>query len=126
MLFSRSSSFSLIQVNVDIKIKSKERIGFLICCYLFFSKSPSGYAIYRRNAQVLEMQNLYPAYMKGWTYVLTPYGRFCQNQNFLEAFITKFSLQWCAATHALREREHRYNVGIPRALNKSLRLSLRL
>ena len=27
---SRSSSFSVIQVNVDIKIKSKERIGFVV------------------------------------------------------------------------------------------------
>ena len=27
---SRSSSFSIIQVNVDIKIKSKERIGFVV------------------------------------------------------------------------------------------------
>ena len=23
--------------------------------------------------------------MKGWTYVRTPYGQFCQNQNFLDA-----------------------------------------
>ena len=64
MLFSRSSSFSVIHVNVDIKIKSKERIGFVfVIC--FFSKSLGGYAIYRRNARVLKMQNLYPAYMKG-------------------------------------------------------------
>ena len=125
MLFSRSSSFSVIHVNVDIKIKSKERIGFVVVI-CFFSKSPSGYAIYRRNARVLEMQNLYPAYMEGWTYVRSPYGRFCQNQDFLDAFITKFSLPWCSATHASRAREHRYNVGIPRALSKSLRLSLRL
>ena len=80
---SRSSSFSVIQVNVDIKIKSKERVGFVVV--VFISKSPGSYAIYRRNAQVLEMQNFIPAYMKGWTYVLTPYGRFSQNQNFLDA-----------------------------------------
>ena len=37
----------------------------------FISKSPGGYAMYRRNAWVLEMQYFTPAYMKGWTYVRT-------------------------------------------------------
>ena len=80
---SLASSFSVIHVSLDIEIKSKERIGFS-CCY-FFPKSPGGYAIYRRNARVLEMQNFNPAYMKEWTYVRAPYGRFCQNQNFWDA-----------------------------------------
>ena len=80
---SHSSSFSVIHVNVDIKIKSKERVGFVVV--VFISKSPGNFVIYRRNAQVLEMQNFIPAYMKGWTYVRTPYGRFSQNQNFLDA-----------------------------------------
>ena len=97
--FSRSSSFSVIHVNVDIKIKSKERVGFVIV--VFISKSPGSFAIYRRNAQVLEMQNFIPAYMKGWTYVRTPYGRFSQNQNFLGAQVTKFSYPWCSVS---RER----------------------
>ena len=66
---SRSSSFSFIQVNVDIKIKSKKRIGFVVV--VFVSKSPGSYAIYRRNARVLEMQNFMPAYMKGWRYVIS-------------------------------------------------------
>ena len=35
------------------------------------SKSPGSYAIYCRNARILEMQNFTPAYMKGWTYVQT-------------------------------------------------------
>ena len=87
--FSRSSSFSVIHVNVDIKIKSKERVGFVIV--VFISKSPGSFAIYRRNAQVLEMQNFIPAYMKGWTY-----GRFPQNQNFLDVQVTKFSYPWCS------------------------------
>ena len=91
---ARSSSFSVIHVNVDIKIKSKERVGFVVV--VFISKSPGSYAIYRRNAQVLEMQNFIPAYMKGWTY-----GRFSQNQNFLDAQVTKFSYSWCSAA---RER----------------------
>ena len=65
---SRSSSFSFIQVNVDIKIKSKERIGFVV---VFISKSPGSYAVYRRNARVLEMQNFMPAYMNWWRYVIS-------------------------------------------------------
>ena len=71
----------VIQVNIDIIIKSKEWIGFDVV--VFISKSPGSYAIYRRNARVLEMQKFIPAYMKGWTYVRTPYGRFPQNQKFL-------------------------------------------
>ena len=57
-----------MQVNVGIKIKWKERIGFVV---VFISKSPGSYAIYRRNARVLEMQNFMPAYMKGWRYVIS-------------------------------------------------------
>ena len=68
---SGSSSFSVVHANVDIKIKSKERIGFVVVVVFFISKSPGGYAIYRQNARVLEKQNLTPAYMKGWMYVRT-------------------------------------------------------
>ena len=32
---SRSSSFSIIHVNVDIKIESKERIGFAVVVFYF-------------------------------------------------------------------------------------------
>ena len=69
VLISRSSTFSVIHVNVDIEIKPKERIGFGVVG--FISKRPGSYAIYRRNARVLEMQNFTLAYMKGWTYVRT-------------------------------------------------------
>ena len=65
---SVSSPFSVIHVNVDIKIKSKKRMAFLL---FFISKGPGGCAIYRQNARVVEMQNFTPAYMKGWTYVRT-------------------------------------------------------
>ena len=66
---SRSSSFFVIHVNVDIKSKSKERIGFTVVVVVFFiSKSPGGYAIYRRNARVLELQNFTPPYITGWTF----------------------------------------------------------
>ena len=46
VFISRSSSFSVIYVNVDIKINSKERIGFVVV--VFISKSPGNYAIYYR------------------------------------------------------------------------------
>ena len=61
---SRCSSFSFIHVNIDIKIQSKEIIGFVVVVF-FLSKSPGGHAIYPRNARVLETQNFTPAYMKG-------------------------------------------------------------
>ena len=43
--------------------------GIVVVVVFFISLSPGGYAIYRRNARVLEMQNFPPAYMKGWTYL---------------------------------------------------------
>ena len=70
---SRSSSFFVSHVNVDIKSKSKERMGFIAAFFFLISKSPGGYAIYRRNARVLEMQNFTSPYITGWTYVRT-YG----------------------------------------------------
>ena len=74
MFVSRSSSFSVVHVNVDIEVKSKERIVFVVV--VFISKRPGSYAIYRRNARLLEMQHLIPAYMKGWT-VRTDVPRGC-------------------------------------------------
>ena len=44
-----------------------------LCTFLYHC-----FAIYRRNAQVLEMQNFTLAYMKGWMYIQT-YGRFTSN-----------------------------------------------
>ena len=61
---SRSSSFSFIHVNVDIKIQSKERIGFVVVVF-FLPKSPGGHAIHPRDARVLETQNFTLAYMNG-------------------------------------------------------------
>ena len=47
-----------------------------------------------QNALVLEIQNFTPAYVKdGHTYRRTPYGRFSESQNSLDAQITKFSYQ---------------------------------
>ena len=76
-----ASSFSVIHVSLDIEIKSKERIGFVVVIFPLKVRV----AMHRRNARVFEMQNFNPAYMKEWTYVRAPYGRFCRNQNFLDA-----------------------------------------
>ena len=82
VFISRFSSFPVIHVNVDIKIKSKERIGFVVV--VFISKKPRSYAIYRRNARMLETQNFILAYMKGWTYVRTyPIRTFFSEPEFL-------------------------------------------
>ena len=59
--------FSVIRVSVDIKIKSKERIGFVVVFFLFLGVRRFTF----RNGRVLEMQNSTPAYVKGYTYVLT-------------------------------------------------------
>ena len=55
-----SGSFSIIHVNVDIKIYSKERIGSVVVVF-FLSKSQGGHAVYCQNVRVLEMQNFNPS-----------------------------------------------------------------
>ena len=65
VFISRSSPFSVIQTLI---LSRKKESAFVV---VFISKRPGSYAIYRRNARVLEMQNFIPAYMKGWTYVRT-------------------------------------------------------
>ena len=102
---SPSSSFSFIRVNVDIKIQWKEIIGFVVVVF-FLSKSPGGHAIYPRNARVLETQNFTPAYMNGMD-VRTDVRTIFQNQNFLDALITKFSCPWCCAASASGAGEFR-------------------
>ena len=47
-LFLALAFFPVIHVNVDIKIKSKERLGFVVVVF-FLPVSPRGHAIYRRN-----------------------------------------------------------------------------
>ena len=49
---SGSSSFFVIHANKDIKINSKERIGFVVV--VFISKSPGGYMMYRRTRGYLK------------------------------------------------------------------------
>ena len=58
---SLASSFSVIHVSLDIKIKSKEPIGFVVVIFSLKVRV----AMHRRNARVFEMQNFNPAYMKG-------------------------------------------------------------
>ena len=66
---SGSSSFFVIHANKDIKINSKERIGFVVVVF-YLKKSGWLYDV-PPNARVLEMQNFTPAYLNGWTYVGT-------------------------------------------------------
>ena len=72
------SFYEIEIVYFDIN-KAKDKVNAFICT------SPGSCAIYRRTARVLEMQNFMLAYMRGRTYVRSPYGRFSQNQNFLDA-----------------------------------------
>ena len=78
MLFFKrnwSSLFSFLWLQLFLcyprqcRLKSKERIGFVVVALI--SESLGDSAIYCRNARVLEMQNFTPAYIKGWTYVRT-------------------------------------------------------
>ena len=66
---SLSLTLSLFSTSMKtLKLSRKKELDLL----LFISKSPGGYAIYYRNARVLEMQNFIPAYMKSTrTYGLT-------------------------------------------------------
>ena len=54
-----------------LKLSGKKESAMLLLLLLFISESPGAYAIYCRNARVLEMQNFTQVYMKG---ILT-YGR---------------------------------------------------
>ena len=94
---SRSSYFSVSHVNLDINldIKMEERRSRFCCCG-FFSlplslKVQVAMGFTAETLGVLEMQNLTPAYMKGWTYVRT------------DDFVTT-KISWI----------HRYNL-VPRA-----------
>ena len=53
-----------------LKLRRKKESALLL--FLFISKIPGGYAIYRQNARVLEMKNFTVAYMRGGR----TYGRF--------------------------------------------------
>ena len=67
VFISRSSSLSVIHVNINVKIQSKERLVFAV---VFFSLKVR--VVMRFTAEtrgVLEMQNFTPTYMNGWTYV---------------------------------------------------------
>ena len=100
----RSSSFSVIQVNVDIKIKWKERLSFLL---FVFSSLKVWLAMWftAETSRVLEMQTLTSAITYSSPDGLTPdsfplpqslYGRcliirWRHDQFFLDRWITKFS-----------------------------------
>ena len=56
-------SLSLLSLSMQTMTTKVERKTRLCCCLIVPSKSPGGYAIYRPNAWVLEMQNFITAYV---------------------------------------------------------------
>ena len=57
---SLALALSLLSTSMwTLKLSRKKELSLLLLLF-FISKSPSGYAIYRRNARVLEMQNFTP------------------------------------------------------------------
>ena len=73
LFICRSSSCSVINIKVDIKIQSKERLKGNSGSLLFFClpKSQGGHAIQHRNARVLDCEIIPLSYIKGWTYIRT-------------------------------------------------------
>ena len=93
---SLALAFSLLSTPMQtLKLSQKKESASLLLS--FISKSPGGYAIYCRNARVLEVQTFTPAYMKRWTYVRTIFSE----PKFLAC---KFSYPWCSAARASRAR----------------------
>ena len=68
---SRSSSFSVIHGNVDIEIKSKERIAFVVVVVVFLSLKSGWLCDLPPKRALLEMKNFTPGYIKVWTNVRT-------------------------------------------------------
>ena len=63
VFISRSSSFSAIHVNVNLKIQSKERLFFAVFFFSLKVRVAMRFAAETRG--VLEMQNFTPTYMNG-------------------------------------------------------------
>ena len=91
----RSSSFPVIQVNVDIKILWKERL-VVVVVVVFLSKSPGGHVIYRRNERgawnakiCLSYSILLPRRADCW--LPSPFPRVCKDGRSDANVITKFS-----------------------------------
>ena len=78
-----------------IKIKWKERIAFVVVLSLKvrvamrFTAETHGYLKCKISPRLHERVDVRT----------DAYGRFSQNQNFLDALMTKFSYPWCFATN---------------------------
>ena len=106
LLISGSSSFSVIHANVDfLKLSRKKESASLLL--FFISKSPSGYAIYCRNARVRSWNaKFHPALYEGVdlrTDVLRM-DDFLRTKIFWMHRFTKFSYPRCSAASASRAR----------------------
>jgi len=95
-----------------LKFSRKKELAFVVVVVVvvFISQIPGSYAIYRRNARMLQMQNFIPAYMKGWTYGRTYSIRTIFSEpKFLGCIDLPKCLTNSAPLHALRARESSAN-----------------
>ena len=98
---SLTLSLSLLSTSVQtFKIQSK-RLGFAVVFSLRKFRQPCKLPPKRAGASPRLTR-------RGGPMDVRTYVRFCQNQTFLDAQITKFSYPWYSAGRAARARELRY------------------
>ena len=67
VFISRSSSYSVIHVDINVKIQSKERLTFAVVFSSLKVRVAMRFTAETRG--LLEMQNFTPTFKNGWTYV---------------------------------------------------------
>ena len=104
-LLSRSSSFSVIRISVDIIKIQSEKKGLGLSLLSFLSNSPGGHVIYRQNARMLECK-LHPGLRVGG-------GQTCFHAfttDFSHLWVTIFSYAWCSAIKTMNDHNVRDEV----------------
>ena len=104
-LLSRSSSFSVIRISVDIIKIQSEKKGLGLSLLSFLSNSPGGHVIYRQNARMLECK-LHPGLRVGG-------GQTCFHAfttDFSHLWVTIFSYAWCSAIKTMNDHKVRDEV----------------
>ena len=118
LFISRSSSCSVINIKVDIKIQSKERLRGtrLRCCFSLFLKVRVAMQFTTETREYLTREILPLSYMKGWTYVRTIFSEI----KFLGCIDNKiFLLKVLRFAHLKRESEADDNNNINNSNNNS-------
>ena len=104
-LLSRSSSFCVIRISVDIIKIQSEKKGLGSSLLSFLSNSPGGHVIYRQNARMLECK-LHPGlHVEG--------GQTCFHAfttDFSHLWVTIFSYAWCSAIKTMNDHKVRDEV----------------